>query len=141
MNTEDNLQSDVDRRFKSRKVSKGALTIDSSVNISLINKLRNFDANCFEIDNKELTIERKKKERQQYEIESIDIIIEESQNKKKILKSRRKPQSINRYKITSENISLYSNVFLFCEYYQLLFNSYLYIIFLDTIYNLLIIIY
>ena len=111
MNTEDNLQSDVDRRFKSRKVSKGALTIDSSVNLSLINKLRNFDANCFEIDSKEeLTIERKKKERQQYEIESIDIIIEESQNKKKILKSRRKPQSINRYKITSENISLYSNV-------------------------------
>ena len=73
--------------------------------------MNNIKIYCFEIDNKEkLTIERKKKERQQYEIESIDIIIEESQNKKKILKSRRKPQSINRYKITSENISLYSNV-------------------------------
>ena len=109
MNTEDNLQSDVDRskRFKSRKVSKGALTIDSGGNISLINKMRSFDVNCFEISHEEVDVTGRKKEN--YVIESIDITIEESQSKKKVLKSRRKPQSNNKYKITSQSISLYSD--------------------------------
>ena len=104
------LKISKDRGFSMGKLKKSKTKLELSNIENVLYEGKGKKNKQLKIDNNELTIKKQNKEKPQYEIESIDILIEDTQNKKKVLKSRRKPQSINKYKISSDTFTLSSDV-------------------------------
>ena len=105
------LKISKDRGFSMGKLKKPKMKLELSNIENVLYEGKGKKNNQLKIDNNELTIKKQNKEKPIYQIESMDILIEDTtQNKKKILKSRRKPQSNNKYKISSDSITLSSDI-------------------------------